>query len=247
MSGELRNKKDYNVFDLTKLLKLTFALLFASIGCSIFYFVRLKITKSIFLRFLLWNLYLAWVPYILSVMMVLFAKHIKNIKLMKILMIFFGIFWLLFYPNAPYIFSDFIHLINRSSPIIRTHFLVSSKSLIWYDIIFNSAFAFLGHLLGLISIFLVHKTFSRVFIHHFGWAHICVAMYLGGFGISLGRFIRLNSWDIVFRPFHTMLEVVQYMFNLKVILFSLVFGFFIFLSYLVLYFFQNIEKNDKLS
>lgn len=53
-----------------------------------------------------WNLLLAWVPLLISMVMVDAAKR----RVLSVLVLA----WLLFFPNAPYIITDLIHL--GSSP-----------------------------------------------------------------------------------------------------------------------------------
>ncbi len=33
-----------------------------------------------------------------------------------------------------------------------------------------------------------------------GWQFVVVALALGSFGVYIGRFLRLNSWDVVVQP-----------------------------------------------
>ncbi|EFK95780.1 protein containing DUF1361, partial [sediment metagenome] len=54
----------------------------------------------------------------------------------------------------------------------------------------------------------------------------------GGYGIYLGRFERLNSWDIVRNPLPTLRIAFANLVNLKAVLVSLCFALFIFLTYL---------------
>ena len=79
------------------------------------YLLRVQLTQSFFFGFLLWNLFLAVIPYTISE--VLKIKPLKKATITLSLLI-----WLLFLPNAPYLITDFIHL----------HYLKST--LIWYDL-----------------------------------------------------------------------------------------------------------------
>ena len=54
--------------------------------------------------FLIWNLFLEWVPSIISTSF----KRIQHIKWWKHVFVFF--IWFLFFPNALYIVTDLIHL-----------------------------------------------------------------------------------------------------------------------------------------
>ena len=73
-------------------------------------------------------------------------------------------------------------------------------------------------------------------VRQWGWAFTVAATTLGGYGIYLGRFERLNSWDIARDPVRTMRIAFANLVNLKAVLVSLCFALFIFLTYLVVYF-----------
>ncbi len=239
--NELGNKQ----FQSINILRLTFFLLFASICCMIFLFIRVSLTKSIFFGFLVWNLFLAWVPYIIALVMTWLYNGIRINLFLKIILCIFGIFWLIFYPNAPYIFSDFIHLINWPNQTVNNELLGGRINFMWFDIILNSSFAFVGHFIGLISIFMIHKIVWNLFNRLFSWIYISIAMLFGGFGIYLGRFIRMNSWDVLVNPLDTIAEIIFHFFDLKALSFSILYGFFIFLTYIALYSFQNIYNDKK--
>lgn len=247
--------EDYNfnsidekkVFNQYSLLKLTLYLFIASVGCIFFYFIRFKLSRRDYTGFFVWNLIYAWIPYIIALIIAAVVNNSKRRIFAKIVLVILGIIWLVFYPNSPYLFTDFIHIIERASPapIIRKFIIISTRSLVWYDIILSSSFAFIGHFIGLISIFIVHKSYSKVFIHHFGWIHICIAMFFGGFGVYIGRIIRFNSWEVFIKPLVILKEILLEFMHLRALVFSFVFGFFIFISYIALYSFQNILNNEE--
>ena len=59
--------------------------------------------------FLSWNLFLAWLPYLFS----LYLARLNHVGASKIMMGMVFLAWLLFFPNAPYIVTDFLHLRER--------------------------------------------------------------------------------------------------------------------------------------
>ena len=144
--------------------------------------------------------------------------------------------WLFFYPNAPYILTDFIHVIRLPVRVQQPHPLITQNALLWYDIILNSSFAFIGHIIGLISLLIMHRSVRRRFGFRWGWFFAVVATGLGGYGIYLGRFERLNSWDIVRDPGRTLGIAFVNLMNPKAVLVSLCFAFFIFLTYIAVHF-----------
>ena len=98
------------------------------------------------------------------------------------------VLWLLFFPNAPYLLSDFIHLSERPSAPL------------WYDALMLSAFAWTALLLGFASLYLVQMLVRRFLGSVWSWLVVGVALALASFGVYLGRFMRFNSWDALLRP-----------------------------------------------
>jgi uncharacterized membrane protein len=220
-------------------LPLTWALLIASTGCLLMIVVRLMLTGSLRYGFLLWNLFLAWIPYLLVLLILRITIPGTSPPKLRPGAVLLGLLWLLFYPNAPYILTDFIHVIDDTGYLTLNHPLLSGKALLWYDIILNAAFAFIGHFIGLISLAILHQTVERLYRRVLAWLVVVLACGLGGYGIYLGRFERLNSWDILFVPVATLRIGILNLFNLKALLFSICFAFYIFLTYLVVHFFRR--------
>jgi uncharacterized membrane protein len=99
-----------------------------------------------------------------------------------------AIVWLLFFPNAPYIATDLMHLrLGSSAPL-------------WFDTMLLLWFATVGLVLGFVSLFLVHRRLAEAWGPLVGWAAVLMTSGLTGFGIYLGRFGRWNSWDVFMRP-----------------------------------------------
>jgi uncharacterized membrane protein len=135
--------------------------------------------------FLVWNLFLAWIPYLIS----LWADHChRRYRRRWECLVIPGVLWLVFFPNAPYIITDFWHLRERA-PIP-----------LWYDVGLLSVFAWTGLFLAVFSL----RTMHRLVRHHVGpilsWLFVTVVLGLGGLGVYMGRFLRWNSWDLLLRP-----------------------------------------------
>jgi uncharacterized membrane protein len=236
-------------------IPLTFALGVASCGCLLMIVLRVAVTGSIRYTFLLWNLFLAWIPYFLALAVrriVVGRRFAADTAVgagvavgVKPLAVLLALAWLFFYPNAPYILTDFIHVIRTPVKIQPPHPLITENALLWYDIILNSAFAFIGHLIGLISLLILHRTIGRRYNRRRGWAFTVVATALGGYGIYLGRFERLNSWDIAREPLRTLQIAFANLVNLKAVLVSLCFALFIFLTYLAVYFLYETARKTR--
>lgn len=197
-------------------------------GCALVA-VRFALTDRFFYFFLIWNLVLALVPYGIAVALYGVSRLERSPR--KVPMIAgLSVCWLVFYPNAPYIFTDFIHLVNRTW-IRASDF--DKETLLWYDLVLCSAFAFLGHAAGLISMDLVLRSFQGVVNRHAARALIAVAAVVAGFGIYVGRFVRFNSWDLFVRPLDTAGQILPYLADPQAALLSAAFAAFILITYAV--------------
>lgn len=192
--------------------------------------VRFALTDTFFYYFLIWNLVLALAPYGIAVglsAVVLRPRTRLNIAAIAAL----GTCWLLFYPNAPYIFTDFIHVVNRT--YVRGGGAVGKETLVWFDLVLCSAFAFMGHYVGLVSIDLVLDSFKGVLRPLAARALVGVAIALAGFGIYVGRFVRFNSWDIILAPLATASKLLPYLKDPRAVLLSAAFAAFILITFAV--------------
>ena len=138
--------------------------------------------------FLAWNMALAWVPLALS--LVLARRHRLDVERApgRLLSWAIGALWLAFFPNAPYMVTDLIHLRARN-PVP-----------IWFDAVMVFAFALTGVCIAFVSLLLVHRLVARRLGARVGWLFVAAVAALTGFGIYLGRVQRWNSWDLVTRP-----------------------------------------------
>ena len=146
--------------------------------------VRVERTHTGVYFFLAWNLTLAAIP--LGVSSVLRAG--ERLKLPRLFLLPLVGIWLLFLPNAPYILTDLIHL--RERPPVP----------MWYDLGLLLTCAGTGLALGYRSVLDVEEVIARWLGRWLGFATCSFALFLSGFGIYLGRFLRLNSWEALTEP-----------------------------------------------
>jgi uncharacterized membrane protein len=158
------------------------ALLAASVLCVALVEVRTYETGDPYYRFLAWNLILAWIPLVLALASFSCARRGGDVAVWTLLVL-----WLLFFPNAPYLLTDFIHLGEGPAPL-------------WYDALMLSAFAWTGLLLGFGSLYLVQLIVRRSFGGTVAWLGVLGALVLASIGVYVGRFLRLNSWDALLHP-----------------------------------------------
>jgi uncharacterized membrane protein len=145
---------------------------------------RVAYTESFGYANLVWNLFLAWIPFALAIAVYDGARRGAG----RGLLLAGGALWLLFFPNAPYIVTDFQHLRSWDNAPV------------WFDVVLVSTAAWTGLLLGFVSLYLVQAVVARVWGAVNAWGVAFVVLALSSYGIYLGRFERWNSWDVFGRP-----------------------------------------------
>ncbi|WP_188373897.1 DUF1361 domain-containing protein [Winogradskyella haliclonae] len=178
--------------------------------------LRVKLNKSFFYLFLVWNIILAIVPYAITM-------YLSSRKLNKLKFGFWFCIWLLFLPNSPYIITDLLHL------------RISNSQMLWLDILVILSFAATGLLLFFLSL----NDMKLLLSYHFKKLHvkylITGIIFLSAFGVYLGRFLRYNSWEILSQPQQLISDIIDMVVypraNQEVWLFTFGFGMFIFVGY----------------
>jgi uncharacterized membrane protein len=162
------------------------SLVFASFVCLLLLLVRALYAGYLSHQGLAWNLFLAWMPMVSALLVYNLSKTRRRVA--WLLIVPFVAFWLLFFPNAPYVLTDILHL--RPKPVVP----------LWYDLILLIAFAWTGTFLGLVSLYLMQGLVQRLAGARTGWLFTLGVLAAGGFGVYLGRFPRYNSWDAILNP-----------------------------------------------
>ncbi len=147
-------------------------------------------------RFLLWNLALAWVPFVATLVLEELDDRRQRGGRSVLAMVAVAVVWLLFLPNAPYLVSDITHLNSRSPTP-------------WLDLARLVSFAWAGCLLAVLSLRAVHRVVRRAAGAAMAWSVVVLATLGSGFGVVLGRFSRLNSWQAFTAPRTVADEVVR--------------------------------------
>jgi uncharacterized membrane protein len=135
------------------------------------------------LDYLYWNLALAWVPLVAA----LALDDVRSTPLsfqLPLLAI-----WLAFFPNAPYLVTDLIHIDPQDHTAIG---ILGDAALV--------SVAPVGLALGFSSLMLVERSVRDRFGGRLALTVAVLSLVLASLGIYLGRVIRLNSWDILTRP-----------------------------------------------
>lgn len=175
------SEKEKNAIGSSRSLKL---LLELSAGCIILLILRCIKAQSFNYVFLVWNLFLAWVP---AVIARYFIDEAPRGKKMWPSLIAAGA-WLMFLPNAPYILTDLFHL-HKSQAVPR-----------WFDLILILSFALTGMVLFYLSFLEVERKLGPLLPQKaVRWARM-LAFVAVGYGLYLGRYLRFNSWDVLSAP-----------------------------------------------
>ena len=172
---------------------LLFVLSIFSFGLSLF---RILYTRSFEFLFLDWNLFLAFIPWLISSIIILKKLHDK-----KFLLVIMILSWVIFFPNSPYILTDLFHL------------GMSSKAPLWFDLSLILSFAWTGLLFGFVSLMDIEKVLGN-FVNKGKTTFISIAfLFISGFGIYVGRYLRWNSWDVFINPFALSNDILSQIFH----------------------------------
>ncbi len=189
----------------------------ACLSCVALFLIRVRLSGNYYFGFLLWNLFLGALPLVFAMLLPRQRHFSRAIPVLAV--------WLLFFPNAPYVLTDLIHLRQRAGVPL------------WFDLVMILAFAFTSLWIGFHSLRLVQRWIASHCGPRLGWAMVLAVMPLTGFGLYLGRILRWNSWDILTRPFSLLRDIggllMHPLAHHEVWLFTFGFGFFLLLAYYV--------------
>ena len=213
-SNPAHKMNSYKIFIPKQILVLSML----AIGLDI---VRIIWFDSIYFIYLLWNIFLAFIPLVISSLLLQHQEN--NKKISGIFLTLSLIIWLFFFPNAPYLVTDMIHL-GMNSVVPR-----------WYDALVLFSTAWVGILLALHSLSHVEKILLVRYSKKVALLLLFILVLASSFGIYMGRVLRWNSWDIILRPkyfFNDVWAVFYHPWNYpEAYIFTFSFFFFILISY----------------
>jgi uncharacterized membrane protein len=211
------------------------ALTFASAVSVLLVFARILWTGNILYGFLIWNLFLAWLPLVFAFLAC--EKYEAASGRSWPFLSWLGI-WLLFFPNAPYIFTDLIHLRGN----FYHHF--------WVDMVLILLCALTGLVLGFVSLYLIQGVVARMLGRWASWLFIAIVAGLSGFGIYLGRVLRFNSWDILLKPLALSRGIGHWVADpfssSMTFVFPALFATFFFIAYVMLYALTHLQHTPQM-
>jgi uncharacterized membrane protein len=169
---------------------LTLSVLF-SIGMAV---IRVMHTgKSNFL-FMIWNLFLAYIPYALTKW--LSTRESLSRKIPVFIPLFLT--WLFFIPNTFYIITDLFHLGDHYNDRLMPQ---------WFDLAMILSFVWNGFLLGVLSVRQMEKILQPLLPAHNELFFLYPIMWLNALGVFTGRYLRYNSWDVLTNPFQLLIDI----------------------------------------
>lgn len=171
---------------------------FLTVLCSFAFFLslfRVLLTNSLMFLFLNWNLFLAFIPWGVTTLAVSSHEKINNALLGLALII-----WVVFFPNALYILTDLFHL-------------KSGNVIVWYDLVLIMSFAWAGLMFGFLSLWNIEKLMITRLKPWTISLTSSLLLFLGSFGVYIGRFLRWNSWDIITEPLSLFYQISDRIIN----------------------------------
>ena len=209
-------------------------LLAMSLVCCAMVAFRVTYTGNAAYKFLIWNLFLAWIP--LAAAYGLQKAFAHQTRQWILLMLLSGV-WLLFLPNSPYILTDLIHLKGRGLSGKDIHLL--------YDAILIFTFALNGLLTGFVSLYWVHQVLDQLFPRRVSWLLVAGILVLTGYGVYLGRVVRWNSWDILLQPRSLLLDVLTEITHYRAFSLTALLSAFLIGCYLMMHTFISVSRKNR--
>lgn len=174
------------------------AVLASNLLSVLFFILRAADAGNFRYWFLLWNVFLAWIPLILAYFTTRMLRENSWLAWKPLLL---TALWLVFLPNSFYVLSDFIHLHETGEVSVL------------YDVVFFFSCTFNAFLAGFISVFLIHEQLAKRVRRRDSHVIIAAVFLLCGLAIYLGRYLRWNSWDIIINPAGLLFDVSDKIIN----------------------------------
>jgi uncharacterized membrane protein len=152
-----------------------------------------------------WNMFLAWLP-LMFALGILWASYESKSKFRRFMALAFGGMWLFFYPNSPYMLTNFIHL-NRYNFIADYGYTANPS--VWLGFLHLISGVGVGVAFGMLSLVMLQRLVAEKRGAVWGWLLVGGVSALSGVAIWIGRNLRFNSWDIAFRPFYLLRNIVE--------------------------------------
>lgn len=203
-------------------LEITLLLIASSVYAVGLELLRVYLSGHNSYLYFIWNLFLAWIPYLLGLYLPL-SYHVIRSRAVAFLLL---MIWFLFWPNCPYILTDLLHLKEKQNIPL------------WFDLGLILSFAWSGLMLGFISLIEIQNLVRKRTNRFTAWAFAGITILTGSLGIYIGRYVRLNSWDIVVNPVRVYSDIFVHftdrMLRTEMIVMTLQYGVFLLIGYLTI-------------
>jgi len=175
------------------------------LALSMIFSIAMTVARTIYsghltFLFLIWNLFLAWIPYCISQWLYYSQRKIKS----KFVFVAALMVWLVFVPNTFYILTDLYHVGDDYNDFSMPQ---------WFDLAMILSFAWNGLLLGILSVRHIEKIAHEKFRIRHELFFLYPTMWLNALGVYVGRYLRFNSWDLVSNPFHLVRDIADILFH----------------------------------
>jgi uncharacterized membrane protein len=166
----------------------------ASFSCLLVIIRMIHTGRDTFL-FLIWNLFLAWLPYLIT-------RLLTRMTTFRPKTLFAGLMlaWLLFIPNSFYIITDLFHVSDHYN---------DRRMPTWYDLAMILSFVWNGLLLGVLSVRQMEKIVKPHLPAHHELFFLYPLMWLNALGVYTGRYLRFNSWNLITEPFQLVTDIAR--------------------------------------
>jgi uncharacterized membrane protein len=202
--------------------EITLMLFISSVFACLLEFIRIYLSHHHNYFYFIWNLFLSWIPYGISMYLPVSFVVMKRKWFAWLLLII----WFLFWPNAPYMLTDLLHLRQKQNIPL------------WFDLGLILSFAWTGLITGFISLIEIQNLIRKQTNRFVAWAFAVFMIFSGGLGIYIGRYIRVNSWDVVANPLRVLFHIVKHfndqMMRIEMIGMTLMYSIFLLLGYLTI-------------
>lgn len=207
-------------------------------------FVMLFTSGDFLYAMLGWNVLLAVCP------LFFIGKALVTIEQRKVAWsILWMILWLFFFPNAMYMITDFIHLstekflwvIEAQRYSADAGVVYSNDIMVWMKLLVIGIGFFYSIVVGLESFYTFEQIIRKRYSTRMAYSGVFAVSLLTGIGVYIGRFLRFNSWDILFNPFQLLKQMVEI--NGFAIQFIIAFTLFVVGSYVI---YRAVRKQSAL-
>lgn len=174
----------------------TFSLLGLTVVSVAFFMADAAVDHSLQFDYLLWNLFLSWIPLLLTILLI---RTLRTYLWSDWLPFGITLIWVLLLPNSFYMISDFLHVQQ------------AANNEVVYDVVMFTAFVVTSILLGFSSLYIVHMELRKRISRRYANYAVAAVLLLCSYAIYLGRELRWNSWSVFTNPAGVLFDVSDHL------------------------------------